>query len=75
VYTSEGTLDGAATTFSYTNDNTDAVSSVMATDYTASSVFGQFQNLGSALLDRFQTTGSDFSQLVTVASTGSIRIS
>jgi hypothetical protein len=70
VYTSEGTLDGAATTFSWTNDNTDAVSSVMAEDYEARSISGQFQNLGSALLGRFQTTGSDFSQSVTVASTG-----
>ena len=70
VYTSEGTLDGAATTFSWTNDNTDAVSSVMAEDYEARSISRQFQNLGSALLGRFQTTGSDFSQSVSVASTG-----
>jgi len=43
---------------------------VMAEDYEARSISRQFQNLGSALLGRFQTTGSDFSQSVTVASTG-----
>jgi hypothetical protein len=69
VYTPQGTLAGAAPAISWAQSNTsDAVSLAIAGDYTAGTMSGQFYNLGSTLLDRFKTTGSDFSQSVTVAS-------
>ena len=70
VYTPQGTMDGALTTLSFAQSPTDAVSALMGNDVLAGSVSGQFANLGSALLDRFQTTGSSFAQSVSVSSTG-----
>jgi hypothetical protein len=70
VYTPEGTLAGAGATVAWAQSNTDAVSSVMAGDYMAGTISGQFYDLGSALLDRFKTTGSNFSQSVTVGGAG-----
>ena len=67
VYTPEGTLEGAAPTVTWAQSDTDAVSLVMAGNYLSGTMSGQFNNLGSALLDRFKTTGSNFSQSVTVA--------
>jgi hypothetical protein len=78
VYTQEGTLASAAPTITWAHASTDAVSLAMAGDYMAGTTSGQFYNLGSTLLDRFKTTGSNFSQSVTVASaaaTGSIGLS
>ncbi|HEX3635674.1 MAG TPA: hypothetical protein VHV99_09330 [Paraburkholderia sp.] len=57
-------------TITWAQSNTDAVSQVMAANYMAGTMSGQFNNLGSALLDRFTTTGSDFSQSVTVGLAG-----
>ena len=68
VYTQDGTLEGGASALTWAQSNTDAVSAVMAANYMAGSISGQFANLGSALLDRFKTTGSDFSQSVTFSS-------
>ncbi|HKR42566.1 MAG TPA: hypothetical protein VJU59_23325 [Paraburkholderia sp.] len=70
VYTPDGALGGAPPITTWAHDNTDAISQVMASDYLADSVSGQFHNLGSALLDRFMTTGSDYSQSVSVGSVG-----
>jgi hypothetical protein len=70
VYTPQGTLADAQPTVTWAQSNTDAVSIAMAGEYMAGTMSGQFYNLGSALLDRFKTTGSDFSQSVTVASAG-----
>lgn len=70
VYTQHGTLASAGPTITWAHSNTDAVSLAMAGDYMAGTMSGQFYNLGSALLDRFKTTGSNFSQSVTVASAG-----
>lgn len=70
VYTQQGILAGVEPTVTWAQSNTDAVSLVMAANYMAGTTSGQFNNLGSALLDRFKTTGSDFSQSVTVGSAG-----
>lgn len=72
VYNAEGKLDGGLSlaTLDWAQSPTDAVSSQMASDVLSDSVSGQFDNLGSALLDRFQTTGSNFAQSVSVSSTG-----
>jgi hypothetical protein len=76
LYTPAGTLTGADPTITWAQDNSDAVSKVMGTDFLARTMSGQFSNLGSALLDRFKTTDSSFSQSVSLgdgntASTGS----
>lgn len=42
----------------------DAISSIMASRYTAASLSGRFDGVGKSLLDRFATDGSDFSQSV-----------
>jgi hypothetical protein len=68
VYTPQGTLEDSGPVWA--QSNTDAVSSVMADDYLSASLSGQFNNLGSALLDRFNTSGANFSQSVTVPSAG-----
>ncbi|WP_233834132.1 hypothetical protein [Paraburkholderia sp. ZP32-5] len=70
VYTPEGTLAGVEPTVSWAQNNTDAVSRVMAGDYAAGTMSGQFYDLGSAVLDRFNTTDSNFSQSVTVGPVG-----
>ncbi|WP_260858230.1 hypothetical protein [Paraburkholderia sp. BCC1885] len=70
VYTPEGTLAGAAPVISWAGSNTDAVSQVMAGDYMSGTMSGQFYGLGSALLDRFNTTGSNFSQSVSATTPG-----
>ncbi|MGF6574033.1 hypothetical protein ABH945_006155 [Paraburkholderia sp. GAS333] len=70
VYTQQGILANVATTTTWASNPTDAVSMTMAGDYLAGSMSGRFTNLGSALLDQFKTSGSDFSQSVTVGSTG-----
>jgi hypothetical protein len=71
VYTPQGILAGAEPVVTWAqSNNTDAVSMAMAGDYAASTAYGQFYNLGSALLDRFKTTGSDFTQSVTVSAPG-----
>lgn len=69
VYTPEGKLANVAPTVTWAQNSTDAVTLAMAGDYMSQSISGQFYGLGSALLDRFKTTGSDFSQSVNVAST------
>jgi hypothetical protein len=68
VYTPQGVLAGLEAPVTWTQNNTDAVSRAMAADYTSASMYGQFYDLGSTLLDRFKTTGSNFSQSVTVGS-------
>ncbi|MFM0198605.1 hypothetical protein PQR53_01850 [Paraburkholderia fungorum] len=68
LYTQQGILAGVEPTVTWAQSNTDAVSLVMAVNYTSGTTAGQFNNLGSALLDRFKTTDSDFSQSVTVGS-------
>lgn len=67
VYNADGTLAIAApsTTATWATDSTDAVTLRMKSDYTASTFAGQFSDLGSVLLDRFKSTGSDFTQSVT----------
>ncbi|MFM0555279.1 hypothetical protein P0D69_30535 [Paraburkholderia sediminicola] len=72
VYTQHGTLAGTGPTITWAHSNTDAVSLTMAGDYMAGTMSGQLYNLGSALLDRFKTTGSNFSQSVTIASAGAV---
>jgi hypothetical protein len=67
VYTPEGLLAGTQPIITWAQSNTDAVSKVMAGDYMSGTMSGQFYDLGSALLDRFQTTGSNFTQSVTAA--------
>lgn len=70
VYSQQGTLANAEPITTWASSPTDAVSMTMAGDYQAGTMSGQFYNLGSALLDRFKTTGSNFSQSVTVSSAG-----
>jgi uncharacterized protein YndB with AHSA1/START domain len=69
LYTPLGTLSGDDTITAWGNsDNTDSISQLMAGNAMAGSMSGQFARLGGALLDRFQTTGDNFSQSVTVSS-------
>ena len=70
LYTQQGILAGAESTVTWAHSSNDAVSLAMAGDYLSGTMSGQFYNLGSALLDRFKTTDSNFSQSVTVASAG-----
>ena len=70
IYTPEGAMAGAPPITTWAHDNTDAISQVMASDYLANSASGQFHNLASALLDRFTTTSSDYSQSVSVGAPG-----
>lgn len=70
IYTPDGAMAGAPPITTWAGNNNDAISQVMASDYLADSVSGQFHNLGSALLDRFMTTDSDYSQSVSVGSVG-----
>jgi hypothetical protein len=70
VYTNQGVMDGTGSTVTWAQSNTDPISLLMAKDYEAKSFAGQIGGLGSALLERFQTTGSNFSQSVTVGSGG-----
>ncbi|PQV54066.1 hypothetical protein B0G83_101248 [Paraburkholderia sp. BL21I4N1] len=72
VYTPEGKLANVAPTVTWARSSTDAVTMAMAGNYMSQSISGQFSGLGSALLDRFKTTGNDFSQSVNVASTGGV---
>jgi hypothetical protein len=67
IYMPDGTLPGAASIVSWASTSIDPVSNVMASDYMSNTMSGQFKDLGSVLLDRFKTTGSNFSQSVTVA--------
>lgn len=48
----------------WANRSTDAVTAMMAGNYGAASLSGRLAGLGKALLDRFATDGSDFSQSV-----------
>ncbi|MGN8111296.1 hypothetical protein ACTJLB_25160 [Paraburkholderia sp. 22098] len=70
TYTPEGTLSAAMPTVSWASDNRDAVTLRMAGDYAAQTMAGRFAGLGGALLDRFKTAGSDYSQSVSVRSAG-----
>lgn len=70
LYTDQGTLASLAPATTWASSPTDSVSLTMAGDYLSGTMSGRFYNLGSALLDRFKTTGSDFSQSVSVGSTG-----
>ena len=67
LYTSQGSLIGGEPSVTWAQSNTDAVSLTMAGDAMSNTMSGQFYNLGSALLDRFKTNGSNFSQSVTIA--------
>ncbi|MBZ5790664.1 hypothetical protein K8353_11140 [Burkholderia contaminans] len=71
TYTPDGTLAGVAPTVATANDSRDAVTLRMLGNYTtARTMTAQFSGVGSALLDRFKTTDSDFSQ--SVSTTGGI---
>jgi hypothetical protein len=70
TYTPEGTLSAAMPTVNWASDNRDAVTLRMTGNYAAQTMVGRFAGLGSALLDRFKTTGSDYSQSVSVGSSG-----
>jgi hypothetical protein len=72
TYTPEGTLSIAAPTATWASDSSDPVTHRMSRDYTAQTMAGRFSGLGSALLDRFKDTDSDFSQSVSVASTSGV---
>ncbi|GAB7538200.1 hypothetical protein [Burkholderia sp. 3C] len=73
IYLPDGTVIGpdaavgAVASVNWQNNGGDPVSDVMAADYMSNSISGQFNNLGSALLERFTSTGSNFSQSVTVS--------
>lgn len=78
VYTEQGALANVAPVTTWAHSGVDNVSMVMAGDYMSGAMSGRFYNLGSALLDRFKTTGSNFSQSVTVGpadSAGAIGLS
>ena len=68
TYTPEGTLTGTAPVLSWASDNSDAVSLRMMGNYAAQTMTGHFAGLGSALLDRFKTTASDYAQSISISS-------
>ncbi|MEM5402619.1 hypothetical protein [Paraburkholderia unamae] len=68
TYTPEGTLTGTAPVLNWASDDSDIVSLRMAGNYAQQTMAGHFAGLGSALLDRFKTTGSDYAQSVSVSS-------
>ncbi|MEX3844483.1 hypothetical protein [Paraburkholderia sp. BR10882] len=68
TYTPEGTLTGTTPVSSWASDTSDIVSLRMMGNYAAQTMAGHFAGLGSALLDRFKTTGSDYAQSVSVSS-------
>ncbi|WP_395063391.1 hypothetical protein [Paraburkholderia silvatlantica] len=68
TYTPEGTLAGTAPVLSWASDNSDIVSLRMMANYAAQTMAGHFAGLGSALLDRFKTTGGDYAQSISIAS-------
>lgn len=72
TYTPEGVLSGATPTVSWASDSNDAVTLRMKGDYAAQTMAGHFAGLGSALLDRFKTTGSDYAQSVSVTSASGV---
>lgn len=55
----------------WASEPSDPISTTMAGNYQSSLLAGRFSGLGSALLDRFKTTGSDFTQSVQVTMPGS----
>lgn len=71
TYTPEGTLAGATPTVTTASDSRDAVTLQMLGSYTAAQTMtAQLSGVGSSLLDRFKTTGSDFSQ--SISTTGGV---
>ncbi|WP_414441027.1 hypothetical protein [Burkholderia sp. 22PA0106] len=70
VYTPQGTLANAtAPALTWSQGGSDPVTQTMAANYAYSqSIAGQLNGLGSALLDRFKTTGDDYSQSVSLTS-------
>jgi len=71
TYTPEGMLAGVTPTVTTASDSRDAVTFQMLDSYTAAlTMTGRFSGVGSALLDRLKTTGSDFSQ--SVSTTGGV---
>jgi hypothetical protein len=68
TYTPDGTLASAPPVLTTTSDSRDTITYEMMGNYTAQTMAGHFYGLGSALLDRFKTTGSDYSQSVGVSS-------
>ncbi|WP_413197247.1 hypothetical protein [Pararobbsia alpina] len=64
TYLSNGSLSNGLPAITWANSTGDAISSLMNNDYTSSGMSGRFAGLGSALLDRFESTGSDYSQSV-----------
>ncbi|WP_321896175.1 hypothetical protein [Paraburkholderia heleia] len=68
TYTPEGTLTGTAPLLNWAGDNSNIVSLTMMGNYAAQTMAGHFAGLGSALLDRFKTTGGDYAQSVSVSS-------
>ncbi len=70
VYTPQGTLAGAAPVVTWAQSHSDAVSLTMAGNFTSSTMSGRFNNLGSALLNRFKTTADNWSQTVETGGPG-----
>jgi len=69
TYTREGTLAGVTPAVTTASDSRDAVTLQMLSSYAAAQTMtGQFSGVGSALLNRFKTTGSDFSQSISTTS-------
>lgn len=70
LYTPQGTANDTLITLvqATTSTEMDGITSLMARDVLSNSLSGEFSNLGSALLDRFSSTGSDYSQSVSVLS-------
>jgi hypothetical protein len=64
IYTSLGIQANAAPTETWESNSTDAVSTLMAGNYVNPSLASRFSGLGSALLNQFSSTGTNFSQSV-----------
>ena len=64
TYSPHGLLTSGLPPVVWTSDTSDSISALMKDDYTSSTMGGRFAGLGSALLDRFETTGDDYSQSV-----------
>jgi hypothetical protein len=66
VYSVAQVLASAAAGPLWENKATDAITSLMARNYSSQPLAGQFHGLGAALLDRLKIDGGDYSQSVLV---------
>ena len=66
TYTLPDTYQAAPVALRWKNSNDDPVNAVMASALSGNGTSGRFNALGAAMLNRFKTSGDDFSQAVSI---------